>query len=224
MAKRIGFVHTVGFLVENFRQRMKAAHPEADSFHILNESLLQDLLRGAPKELVYRRVVAQVVMAAEAGADLIVVTCSSTSPAVDIARQVVRQPVLKIDDPMAAKAIHRGPRIGLLCTASSTVEPSSSLLRQHATRQGREALITPLVKPEAYEALMAGDRARHDSIVCAAARGLGQEVDVIVLAQASLAHLQAELEATLPTPVLASPPLLMDAISAALKIPDSPAA
>ena len=121
---------------------------------------------------------------------------------------------------MAAEAIHRGPRVGPLCTASSTVEPSSALLRQHATRQGCEALITPVVRPEAYEALMAGDRARHDSIVCAAARDLGRKADVIVLAQASLAHLQAELEATLATPVLASPPLLMDAIGAALKIPD----
>lgn len=217
MAKRIGFIHTVGFLVEDLRERMRATYPEADCFHILNESLLQDLLRGAPKELVYRRVVAQVVIAAEAGADIIVVTCSSTSPAADIARQVVRQPVLKIDDPMAAEAIRRGPRIGLLCTASSTVEPSSTLLRQHATLQGREALITPVVKPDAYRALMAGDRARHDDIVRAAARDLGQEVDVIVLAQASLAHLQAELGGALPAPVLASPPLLMEAIGAALR-------
>ena len=71
MAKRIGFVHTAGFLVENFREKMKVIYPEADCFHILNENLLQDLLRGAPKELVYRRVVAQVVMVAEAGADFL---------------------------------------------------------------------------------------------------------------------------------------------------------
>jgi hypothetical protein len=49
MAKRIGFIHTVGFPVDHFRERMRAAHPEADSFHILNESLVQDLLRGPRK-------------------------------------------------------------------------------------------------------------------------------------------------------------------------------
>ncbi|MCR0985567.1 aspartate/glutamate racemase family protein [Roseomonas populi] len=216
MAKRIGFIHTVGFLVENFRERMRAAHPEADSFHILNESLLQDLLRGAPKPLVYRRVVSQVVLAAEAGADLVVVTCSSTSPAVDIARHVVPQPVLKIDDPMAAEAVRRGPRIGLLCTASSTVEPSTALLRAHAAGQGREVTIAPLVRPDAYAALMAGDRGRHDAMIREAAGELGEAVDVLVLAQASLAHLQPDLAAALPAPVLASPPLLMDAIAAAL--------
>ena len=98
-----------------------------------------------------------------------------------------------------------GPRIGLLCIASNTVEPSSALLGQHATQQRQEVQITPVVKPEAYEALMAHDRARHDDIVRAATHELGRKVDVIVLAQKSLAHLQAELEAALPAPVLASP-------------------
>lgn len=217
MTTRIGFIHTVGFLVDTFRDSMRAAHPEADSFHILNESLLQDLLRGAPQALVYRRVVAQIVLAAESGADLIVVTCSSTSPAVDIARRLVPQPVLKIDDPMAGEAVRTGSRIGLLCTASSTVEPSSALLRAHAAGQGRDVAITAVVKPAAYAALMAGDRAGHDAIMREAARELAGGVDVVVLAQASLAHLQAGLAQDLPCPVLASPPLLMQAIGSALR-------
>jgi Asp/Glu/hydantoin racemase len=69
---------------------------------------------------------------------MIVVTCSSTSPAVDVARRLVPQPVLKIDDPMTTEAVRRGSRIGLLCTASSTVEPSGALLRAHPlSREGR---------------------------------------------------------------------------------------
>ena len=222
VAKRIGFVHTVGFLVEHFRDRMRTSHPEVDAFHILNESLLQDLLRGAPQALVHRRVVSQIVLAAEAGADLIVVTCSSTSPAVDIARRLVQQPVLKIDDPMAAEAVRRGARIGLICTASSTVEPSSALLRAHAAGQGRAVAITPAVRSEAYAALMAGNRAQHDAIVRDAAAELAGHSDVLVLAQASLAHLQPELGNKLSIPVLASPPLLMQAIDAVLRpVPDA---
>lgn len=212
MKKRIAFVHTVGFLVDDFRARMRADIPEADCFHILNESLLQDLLRGAPQALVYRRVVEQIVLAAEAQPDLIVVTCSSTSPAVDIARRLVPQPILKIDDPMAAEAVRTGLRIGLICTATSTVEPSSSLLRAHAAVQGRDISITTVLRPEAYQALMEGDRARHDAILTEAATSLAGEVDVLVLAQASLAHLRETL-AALPCPVLASPPLLMQEIA-----------
>ena len=213
MTKRVAFVHTVGFLVEDFRARMRADVPAADCFHILNESLLQDLLRGAPQPLVYRRVVDQIVLAAETQPDLIVVTCSSTSPAVDIARRIVQQPILKIDDPMASEAARSGPRIGLLCTASSTVEPSSALLHAHAAEQGREITIKTVLRPEAYQALMAGDRAGHDAILYEAAAELSNEVDVLVLAQASLAHLRDTLAAKLKCPVLASPPLLMREIA-----------
>jgi Asp/Glu/hydantoin racemase len=213
MTKRIAFIHTVGFLVEDFRARMRAETPAADCFHILNESLLQDLLRGAPQPLVYRRVVDQIVLAAEAQPDLIIVTCSSTSPAVDIARRIVPQPILKIDDPMASEAVRSGPRIGLLCTATSTVEPSSALLRAHAAEQGREIMIKTVLRPEAYQALMAGDRVRHDAILYDAAAEISNEVDVLVLAQASLAHLRDVLAAELKCPVLASPPLLMREIA-----------
>lgn len=213
MIQRIAFVHTVGFLVEDFRTRMRVEIPTADCFHILNESLLQDLLRGAPQPLVYRRVVDQIVLAAQTQPDLIVVTCSSTSPAVDIARRLVQQPILKIDDPMMAEAARNGPRIGLLCTASSTVEPSSALLRAHAAEQGRDITIKTVLRPEAYQALMAGDRAQHDAILHEAATEIASHVDVLVLAQASLAHLRDGLAAELKCPVLASPPLLMQEIA-----------
>jgi Asp/Glu/hydantoin racemase len=220
LIKRIGFVHTVGFLVEDFRSKMRSELPAVECFHILNESLLQDLLRGEPKAKVYRRVTGQIALAADTGADLIVMTCSSTSPAVDIARQLIAQPILKIDDPMAAKAVETGGRIGLVCTATSTVEPSSALLREHAAAQGREISITPIILPEAYKALMNGDRARHDAIIGDAAAAAAATVDVLVLAQASLAHLRDDLGATLPIPVLASPPLLMQSLHE-LCAPDS---
>ncbi|WER47039.1 aspartate/glutamate racemase family protein [Cupriavidus sp. WKF15] len=209
MAARIAFVHTVGFLVDEFKRLMRAQLPDIDCFHILNESLLQDLLRGSEPTLIHRRVVSQVHLAIDAGADLVVMTCSSTSPAIDIARQTANRPILKIDDPMAAEAVNCGPRIGLLCTATSTVAPSTSLLLAHAELQGRTVAIHPHVNADAYRALMAGDRATHDVLVHDAAVRLSQDVDVLVLAQASLAPLRDSLAAELDCPVLSSPPLLM---------------
>jgi Asp/Glu/hydantoin racemase len=92
-------------------------------------------------------------------------------------RRIVQQPILKIDDPMMSEAARNGPRIGLLCTASSTVEPRSALLRAHAAQQGREITIKTVLRPEAYQALMAGDRARHDAILHQAATEISKEVD-----------------------------------------------
>lgn len=212
MVERIGFIHTVGFLVDEFRVRMRDELPDVDCFHVLDESLLQDLLRGKPREAVHRRVVQQVLAAADAGADLIVMTCSSTSPAVDIARQILDRPVLKIDDPMAEAAVATGQRIGLVCTASSTVGPSTALLLSHAEARGREIAVVPMLQADAYAALMRGERAEHDRLIRKAVMQAGATVDTVVLAQASLAHLRDELAAVLPMPVLASPALLMQAL------------
>ena len=206
---RIAFVHTVNFLVDRFRTAMQAQHPDADCFHILNESLLQDLLRGEDTTTVYRRVVSQVLLAVDAGAGLVVMTCSSTSPAVDIARRVTEVPILKIDDPMAAEAVRLGSRIAVICTNTSTPGPSQALLRDHAAAQGRPVEIEAVIRPEAYQALAAGDRARHDELVTSAATDAAARSDVLVLAQASIAHLRPELEQSLCKPVLASPDLLM---------------
>lgn len=209
---RIAFLHTVGFLVERFRTLMRDAHPEVDSFHILNEGLLQDLLRHGASPAITRRIVAQALLAAEAGADLVVFTCSSTSPAVDLARRMTEVPILKIDDPMAARAVAIGGRIGLVCTARSTVPASEGLIRAHAAEAGRAVEIETILLDDAYAALMAGDRDRHDAMVTAEARALAGRVDVLVLAQASLAHLRDGLASDGGTPVLASPPLLMEEI------------
>jgi len=207
---RIAFIHTVGFLVDVFRERATAELPGADCFHILNESLLQDLLRGEDTTTVYRRVVSQVLLAVDAGAGLVVMTCSSTSPAVDIARRVTTAPILKIDDPMAALAVRSGQRIAVICTNSSTPGPSQALLRDHAAAQGRTVEIEAVIRPDAYAALAAGDRARHDALVSSAAAEAAARSDVLVLAQASIAHLQPELQQALGKPVLASPGLLME--------------
>ena len=102
MIRRIAFIHTVAMLVERFRPRFQSALPDTDCFHMLDESVLQDLIRHGPSPGITRRIVTLAQMAADAGAELIVFTCSSTSPAIDTARQTVGVPILKIDDPLYA--------------------------------------------------------------------------------------------------------------------------
>jgi len=49
-------------------------------------------------------------------------------------------------------------------------------------------------------------------LVCDAAADLGRRNDVVVLAQASMAHLADRLQTALQVPVLSSPPLCIDAL------------
>jgi Asp/Glu/hydantoin racemase len=52
---------------------------------------------------------------------------------------------------------------------------------------------------------MGGDKAAHDEMVLAGARELAKDVEIVVLAQASMSRLQPSLEESLGIPVLSSP-------------------
>ena len=212
--KKLAVLHTVLFLADMFKRSLSKRFPDLESFHVVDESLLQDLLRhkGLTPNIV-RRVAALACNARDAGADLILFTCTSTSPAVDTARAVVDIPILKIDDPLAQKAIELGTRIGVVCTATSTSGPSENLIREHAAKMGKQIDVHIELDSDAFEAIMAGDRAEHDKRVRAAAMRLSKESDVVVLAQASMAHLAPELNKALSVPVLASPELCIDALA-----------
>ena len=212
--KRLALLHTAPVVVSMFDGFMKERFPDLDCFHMLDQSLIQDLLRGGGmKPGIVRRIAGHVSAAMDAEADFVLFTCSSTSPAVDVVRQMVDVPIMKIDDPMAAKAVTLGPKIGLMCTAASTAAPSESLIREHAAKAGRAVEVEAVIEGEAFKAVIGGDRAKHDSIVKAAVVELAKRSDVIVLAQASMAHLQPELASTLSVPVLASPELCLAALA-----------
>ena len=212
--KKLGILHTAPFLVDVFKTMLGRRYPGLESFHVVDESLIQDARRfGGMVPAIVRRIGAQVALAQEAGAELILFTCSSTSPAVNTVRQLADVPIVKIDDAMMARAVDGGRRIGLLCTSKTTVEPSEGLLREHAAAKGRDVAITTVVDNDAYFAMRDGDKASHDIAVKAAAVRLAGAVDVVVLAQASMAHLAPELAAALPVPVLDSPSLCVEGLA-----------
>ena len=90
---------------------------------MLDESVLKDLLRDGPSPTITRRIVTLATLAADAGADLIVFTCSSASPAIDAARKLVPVPFVKIDDAMYAGAARSDGRVGLLQTFPRSLRP-----------------------------------------------------------------------------------------------------
>ncbi|RUT29252.1 Asp/Glu/hydantoin racemase [Arsenicitalea aurantiaca] len=207
---RLAVLHTVGGLVERFKPMIAGRYPELDTFHMLDESLLQDLMRHGPSEGITERVKLHVEAAERAGATLLLFTCSSTSPAVDAIRPKTTLPIVKIDDAMAARAVTSGSRIGIMCTTNSTVSASRALIEQHAQWAGRSVAVETDLAGDAFKALSAGDRGTHDAIVSERAQALAARSDVLVLAQASMAHLRDALAEQCEVPVLASPELCVD--------------
>jgi Asp/Glu/hydantoin racemase len=212
-APKIGFVHTgvpIGMLL---KKMMSESMPDIPSFHIVDDSLIQDLLQsGEFTPSILKRLCAQIIMAKEAGADIIMVTCSSIAPGVDFARKLVDIPIMKIDEPMAELAVESADTVGVLATAKTTLVPSVDLINQVAEKKGKSVKVKSKLISEAFDFFLQGDMDNHDRLVKRAGVELAQQSDVLVLAQASMSHLAAEIEKASGIKTLTSPQIAMDAL------------
>ena len=208
MTTTLGLIHTSATLVPIFAELCAKQLPRVDTFNIVDDSLIKDVIRrNELTDLTASRVGDYVRSAASAGADQILVTCSSIGAAVEAAATTVDVPVLRVDQPMAAQAVTQAKRIGVVATLSTTLEPTADLVRRRAAAQGKEVELNVRLCEGAFDALMQGDSAQHDQMVANALRELAAETDVILLAQASMARVVDQLDAADRTvPILASPP------------------
>jgi len=216
--KKLGLVHTSATLVPVFAQLCKDKLPNVDVFNIADDSLVKGIREAGSLTATIARRVANYLESAElAGADYIMVTCSSIGPAVEAGAKLRGVPVLRVDQPMADKAVATGKRIGVIATLSTTLEPTADLIQRRAAVAGKKIELTSRLVDGAFEALMAGDGATHDAMVAAALKELSQQVDVIVLAQASMARVVDALSpADKRVPILASPGIAIEYLAAIL--------
>ena len=217
--KRLGLVHTSATLVPVFAQLCKEKLPGAETFNIVDDSLVKGIMAaGRITPEISARVANYLKSAESAGADQILVTCSSIGPAVEAAAKLIGVPVLRVDQPMADKAVQTGKKIGVIATLRTTLEPTADLIQRRAEKAGLQIELTSRLCEGAFDALMSGDAAKHDAMVAAALKELSRQVDVIVLAQASMARVVD----TLPpedkrAPILASPALAVDYLATVLR-------
>jgi len=216
--KKLGLIHTSATLVPVFAQLCKEKLPHVEVFNIADDSLVKGIREaGSLTATIARRVAGYLESAELAGADYIMVTCSSIGPAVEAGAKLMGVPVLRVDQPMANKAVATGKRIGVIATLSTTLEPTADLIQRRAALAGKQVELTSKLCEGAFEALMSGDAARHDAKVAAALKELSQQVDVIVLAQASMARAVDTLApADKRVPILASPGIAVDYLATVL--------
>lgn len=205
----LGLIHNSPMLAPVFNEIAARLIPDVRLLHFVDESTIKNTIAaGHLEKATMRRVINLVGSSFDAGCDVALVTCSSIGPAVDMAAALYDQPVLRVDRAMAEKAVATGNRIGVVATLSTTLDPTVELIRRVAAEQGKHVEIVAHVCDGAFAAVMAGDGATHDRIVGQALTETMQGVDVIVLAQASMARVVAALPAgAVAAPVLASPEL-----------------
>lgn len=216
--RKLGLLHTSATLVPIFEQLCKSKLPGVSVFNLVDDSLIKDVIaHGKLRPHTARRVAQHIAAAEDAGADYIMVTCSSIGAAVEATAPLASVPVLRVDQPMADQAIATAKRIGVIATLPTTLEPTADLLRRRAIAAGRSIELTTRLCEGAFDALMSGNPNTHDELVKNALQELASQVDVIALAQASMARVVAGLdEDDRRIPILASPPLAVDYLASVL--------
>jgi Asp/Glu/hydantoin racemase len=220
--RKIALIHTSPAAIAPLMRFYAEAAPELEITNLLDDGLLRLLAHGE-HEVVERRLAEMLTTAVRTyGAELAMVTCSSvTRGAVDGLAPLFALPVLKIDYPMAREAVGAGRRrIGIAATFAPTIAPTSRLISEAAEEAGASVELVQEVVPGAYDALLSGDEETHDELLCAAVERLAATagVDVIVLAQISMARVLPRLAGKVAVPVLSSLHTSLSAIRSALKI------
>jgi Asp/Glu/hydantoin racemase len=199
-------LHTNFALVEPIRKLSAELLPGVRVVNLVDDSLLADVrAAGRLTPAVTRRMMLYCLAAQADGADAILSCCSSVGEAVDVIRAALDISIVKIDEPMAEEAIGHGPRVGVIATLATTLDPTARLIESKAVAAGRPVAIRRYLVDGAFDALVSGDAAAHDRLVLAEIGRASAESDVVVLSQGSMARLVESLGDAPGVPVLSSP-------------------
>jgi Asp/Glu/hydantoin racemase len=215
MNHKLAIIHTTTVTVEPLRALAAELLPDCEVINFVDDSILPQLRdnRG-DVGAVAERLAQYARFAEQVGADAILNACSSVGALVEHMRQQVGIPIVRIDEAMAEEAVRRGRRIGVVATLATTLNPTMQLVHSKAAA---DVEIVPVLADTAYQKLVAGDKPGHDAELAAVLAELAATVDVIVLAQASMARVVPSLPPDAQQKCLSSPRLGMAWVKAALE-------
>ena len=191
----LAMIHTVSWydksVIEPFARDWLCRNPDVEAVNIMDDSLLtESLAHGGPTPAVTKRMVAYILAAEAAGADVIMCSCTTMGKATEVGRHLASVPVFNIDEPMAREAVRIGRRLGVLATVPTSAPATERLLKKAATEAGTAVEIETIINEPAFQSLLQGDIETHNRLVHAEMDRLAPRVDVIVLGQISLAQIR----------------------------------
>lgn len=205
----IGFLHTAEVHRETFTRLLDDMAPGTESVHVVDPSLLADAQARGGVDAETEARLGDHMGALATTSSVVVCTCSTISGAAESLAGELGVPVIRVDRPMAERAIELGARIGVVAALESTLGPTTELLRECAVAQNRNVELVEIVCADAWSHFESGDMDAYLDAVATAADAITVPVDVIVLAQASMAGAAARVKT--PTPILSSPRLAVEA-------------
>lgn len=215
--RKLTFIHTVSALEPMFASLASERLAGWEIASTIDENLLaQTIANGRVDQKVFSDLECHVQAATNVGSSAIIVTCSTLGEAVDQLAARTVTPLYRIDRGMAERAVVQASTIGILATLPTTLDPTARLLQSTAERMRRHCKFISRLSAGAFSCLREGNREGHDERVRKDYEALSGEVELVVLAQASMAR--ALHEGPLHRPYLTSPELGMDYIAQVLRL------
>lgn len=168
------------------------ANSDIEVYHIMDSGLLTDTRKYGMTPVIASRMFSYAKAAEDSGADGIIVTCTSVNYATKMIRPMLNIPIINIEEPVAEQAAAIGKRIGVIGTIPTSPGAISWEIEEQAAKRGKEIEIIPVVVDGAFDVLQAGNREKHDEMVCDALYKLAKDVDCVVFAQISMSRLKHE--------------------------------
>ncbi len=216
-APRIALIHATPLAMAPISEAFKALAPEAEIFHLLDDSLSKDHAKAktlTPE--MYGRFEDLTQYALKTGSNGILFTCSAFGMAIEACAKHRDVPILKPNEAMFEEALEMcSGTAPLRAVLIATFEPSIASMKEELLAMAKERNIqvdfTGIFVPEAMNDLGQGQADLHHQKIAQAVSS-APNCDVIMLAQFSMAQSQTLSQSKTHVPVLTSPSCAVKAI------------
>ncbi len=217
MKTALVYTSTTAELIETVEREIRSAiGPDVEFLSSQDPSILAEVREaGYVTPTAAARLMGMYTAAVQQGADAILNICSSVGEVADAFQTAARYigvPVVRVDEEMCREAVRCGSRIGVLATLATTLAPTKGTIQRVAREMGRHVtLVDGLV--DAFNL----DQAQFRALLIGAAEKIADQVDVIVLAQGSMAYVEQDIEKAVGKTTLSSPRFGAQALKQALR-------
>lgn len=205
---KVGLIYTstTPELIELVEQEVKKQlGDDVELYSLQDPSILADVrAAGYVTAAPAARLIGMYMKAAEEGCEAMLNLCSSVGEVADSAQSVAKYigvPIVRVDEEMCREAVRLGKRIGVMATLSTTLEPTKGTVARVAREMGRHVDLVDCLVDGAFGL----DQDQFKKRLTDAAREIIDQVDVIVLAQGSMAYAEEHLRGMFGKPFLGSP-------------------
>ena len=217
---KVGLIYTstTPELIELVEQEVhKQLGDEVELFSLRDPSILADVREaGYVTAAPAARLIGMYMKAVEEGVDAMLNLCSSVGEVADCAQDAARYlgvPIVRVDEEMCREAVRSGKRIGVMATLPTTLTPTKNTILRVAREAGRHVELVDCLIDGAFGL----DQEQFKRRLTDAAAEIIDRVEVVVLAQGSMAYAEEHLRQVFGKPFLGSPRFGAVALKEALR-------